>query len=446
MKKTNILIVDDDEDIQDILSDRLKKYEYQVFTASDGIEAIEKIEEGNPELVLLDIMLPGKDGIEVLNEIKNKYPEILVIMITAYGTIELAVESMKQGAYDFIEKPFDPEIVIIKVDKALERQTLIRENKYLRSELKGEYDEIIGKSKKIVEVLRMVEKIAPSDSNVLITGESGTGKELIARALHRNSPRSKELFRVLNCAAIQPTLLESELFGYEKGAFTGATTRKLGIMELADGGILFLDEIGDMASELQAKLLRAIQFKEFERVGGTEPIKVNIRFIAATNQDLHEAIQGKKFRSDLFYRLSVLNIHIPPLRERKEDIPLLTEHFLKVSNNRDIKISDEAMELLKNYRWPGNIRELRNHIERITLLSDSKIIRPEDLPEEVILDGYSKSVQEEIAITPGTTIEDIEKALILKTLEEVEGNKTKAAELLGICLKSLYNKVKKYDI
>jgi two-component system response regulator AtoC len=449
MGKPRILVVDDAEDIRNILSDRLEMYGYEVLTASDGQEALEKVDKATPELVLLDIRLPILDGMEVLDRIKLEHPETLVIMITAFGTVQLAVEAMRKGAYDFIEKPFDPpEIVRIKVEKALERQALVRENEYLRSELKGEYGELIGKSQKMMEVLRMIEKVAPSDSTVLVTGESGTGKELVARAIYRNSPRSSEPFVVVNCSAIQPTLLESEIFGHEKGAFTGAIARKPGKMERADGGILFLDEIGDMANELQAKLLRAIQEKEFERVGGTAPIKADVRFIAATNRDLHKAIQEGKFREDLFYRLNVVNIQLPPLRENREDIPLLVEHFLQKHSaalkRRGIQITDRAMGILANYRWPGNVRELQNSIERAILLADSDLIGPEHLPQEIRAGVTPETVQTEAPIKSGTALKDMEKEHILKTLEEVGGNRTKAAKLLGISLRSLQYKLKEY--
>ncbi len=446
MGKPRILVVDDEEDIRDLLGDRLRMYGYEVFTASYGAEALEKVDEMFPELVLLDILLPDMDGIEVLSRIKGEHPETLVIMITAYGSVQRAVEAMKQGAYDFIEKPFNPDLIRIKVGKAVERQSLIRENEYLRSELKGKYDEIIGKSQKMMEVLKAIEKVAPSDSTVLITGEAGTGKELVARALHRNSPRSSKPFVVVNCPAIQPTLIESEIFGHERGAFTGAVARKIGRMEKADGGTLFLDEIGDITYEVQAKLLRAIQEREFERVGGTKPIKVDVRFIAATNQDLDEAVREGRFRKDLFYRLNVVNIHLPPLRERKEDIPLLVEHFLRhysAAGKQGIQISDEAMELMVNYHWPGNVRELQNFIERAILFMESDIIRPEHLPREIKSNGLPASMLEDL-IRPGTTLKEMEKALILRTLEEVQGNRTKAAKLLGISLRGLQYKLKEY--
>ena len=388
MRNLRILVVDDEEDIQTILSDRLQMYGYEVLTAADGMEALEKVEEASPDLVLLDIELPKLGGMEVLGRIKSEYPEMVVIMITAHMTVKRAVEAMKQGAYDFIEKPFNLELVRIKVDKALERQALVRENEHLRSELKGEYGEIIAKSKEMMGVLKMIERVAPSDLNVLVTGESGTGKELVARAL-------------------------------------------------------LLDEIADLPVPLQAKLLRAIQEKEFERVGGTKPIKVDIRFVAATNQDLQKSIQDGKFREDLFYRLHGVEIAIPPLRGHPEDIPVLVGHFLEnaARNNRSVQITDEAMELLKSYHWPGNVRELQNCIKSTIVLADSNVIRPEDLPTEV---KPSEAPQVGTPANQGATLKDAEKALILKTLEEVNGNRTKAAKLLGISLRKLQYELKKY--
>lgn len=440
-----ILIVDDQEDIRNILGDRLRIYGYEILTASDGEEALRKTNEESPELVILDIQLPEIDGMEVLTKIMAEHPNTVVMMITAYATVQRAVEAMKLGAYDFIEKPFNADLVRIKVEKALEKQTLLRENKYLRSELKGEYGEIVGQSQKIIDILKIIEKVAPSDSTVLITGESGTGKELVARALHNNSQRVREPFVPINCSAIQPNLLESEIFGHEKGAFTGAIARKPGKMELANGGTLFLDEIGDMAMELQAKFLRAIQNKECERVGGIKPFKVDVRFIAATNQNLQKAIKEGKFREDLFYRLNVININIPPLREHKEDIPVLVKHFLRKHSislkKPKIQINDEAIGIIMEHNWPGNIRELENCIERAILLADSDIIKPEDLPADLISPIMDSSNN---TIKLGASIKDMEKDLILKTLEEFEGNRTQTAKILGISLRSLQYKLKEY--
>jgi two-component system, NtrC family, response regulator AtoC len=446
MKYLRVLIVDDVEDIRDILSDRLQAYGYEVLTAIDGEEALEKVEKSSPDLVLLDILLPGLDGMKVLSRIKRDYPQITVIMITAHGRIQLAVEAMKQGAYDFVEKPFDPDLIRIKVDNALERHSLLNQNEYLRSELKGEYDEIIGKSQKMLEVLEKIEKVASSDSTVLITGETGTGKDLVARALHQNSPRSSGRFVAINCTAIPATLLESEIFGHEKGAFTGATNRKIGKMEYADRGTLFLDEIGDMAYELQSKLLSAIEKKEIERIGGTQTIKVDLRFIAATHCNLQEAIQNGKFREDLYYRINVVNIQLPPLREIKEDIPLLVEHFLSkysiAQNKKKFQITDKAMNILMNYSWPGNIRQLQNCIEGAILLANTNTIKQEDLPQQMI----PGKVPESIPIDKQDNLKAKQKAHILKILKQANGNKTEAAKLLGISLRGLYNKLKEYNM
>ena len=449
MNNLRILVVDDEEDIRTILEDRLRMYGYEVITASDGLEALEKVEAELPELVLLDILLPGMNGMEVLSRIRSEHPEILVIMITAaIDDDEWVVEAMQeQRAYDFIRKPFNPDLIRIKVDRALKWQALAKENESLRSELRGEYGKLIGKSQKWMDVLRKIEKVAPSDLNVLITGESGTGKELVARSLHDNSPRAAKWLGVVNCAAFQPTLVESELFGHEKGAFTGATERKLGKMEIADGGTLFLDEIGNMAYELQAKLLRAVQEKEFESVGGTHPIKVDIRFISAANHDLQKAIQEGTFREDLFYRLCGVEIALPPLRERRGDIPLLVQYFLQNAalNKRDVQISDEAMEILADYHWPGNVRELQQCIGSTIVLADSNVIRPEHLPPKVKSSESAEAIQEGVLIKPGTNIKEAEKTLILKTLEETGGNKTQAAKLLGISLRNLQYKLKEYE-
>jgi two-component system response regulator AtoC len=452
MENLVVLIVDDEEDIQNILSDRLKIHGYQVSVASNGLEALEMVDRIFPDLILLDIRLldPNLDGMELLARIKQEYPEIIVIMITAHGTIQIAVEAMKLGAYDFIEKPFNSlDEVRIKVGTALQRKAMIMENQYLRSELKGKYSDIIGKSPKIMEVLHNIDKVAPSDLTVLITGETGTGKELVAKALHENSLRSSKEFVVVNCTA--DTLFESYLFGHEKGSFTGAISRKPGKMDFAEGGTIFLDEIGDMPFDLQSKLLRLIQFKEFERVGGTL-IKADVRFIAATNKDLNEAIQKDKFRLDLYHRINGVNIELPPLRQLKEDIPILIEYFIKkyntVSGKQIVHITDEARNLMINYEWPGNIRELQRCIESMILLADREIISVDDLPQKIrdvkISESKSTNSGSGIFIKPGTALRNAEKMLILKTLKDAGGNKTKAAKLLGISLRGLQYKLDNY--
>ena len=446
MENLRILVVDDEENIQIALEDRLRMYGYEVTTASDGEEALEKVESELPDLVLLDIELPGISGLKVLSRIRSEHPEILVMMITAYDRDEWVIEAMQeQRADDFIKKPFNYELIRLKVERALKpkllEKELAEESKSQRSDLKGKYDEIIGKSQQVVDVLRIIDKAAPYDLNVLITGESGTGKELVARALHYNSPRASKEFRAVSCAAFQPTMVEDELFGHEKGAFTGATEKKLGKMELADGGTLFLDEVGDMALELQAKLLRAVQEKEFERIGGTHLIKVDVRFISATNHDLQKAIQEGKFRVELFARLRGMEINVPPLRKRIEDIPLLVQYFLQnaAENKQKVQISEEAMDILMNYHWPYNIRELQQCIGRAIVMADSSVIRPEHLPPEVISNEASDVIQT-------GTLEEMGKEHILKALKETGGNKTEAAKRLGIALNTLRNKMKKYGI
>ena len=450
MENLIVLVVDDQEDIQNILSDRLTIHGYQVSVASNGLEAFEMVDRIFPDLILLDIMLPDTNGMDILAKIKQEYPEIIVIMITAHGTIQIAVEAMKLGAYDFIEKPFNNlDEVRIKVDNALKRKAMIMENQYLRSELKGKYSDIMGKSPKIMEVLHNIDKVAPSDLTVLITGETGTGKELVARALHENSLRSSKEFVVANCTA--DTLFESYLFGHEKGSFTGATSRKLGKMDFAEGGTIFLDEIGAMPFDLQSKLLRLIQFKEFERVGGTL-IKADVRFIAATNQDLNDAIKDGKFRLDLFHRFK-FNIKVPPLTEIKEDIPILVEHFIQkystVNGKKIIRIADEVMQLLINYSWPGNIRELQNCFERMIFFAEHETISVDDLPQEIrdakISESTSTYSGPGIFIKPGTSFRNAQKMLILKTLKDSGGNKTKAAKLLEMNLRTLHNKLKDYS-
>ena len=444
VRDLRILVVDDAEDIQTILSDRLRMHGYEVLNAFDGEEALKKVEAEVPDLVLLDILLPKLGGMEVLNRIKSEHPETPVIMITAHMTVERAVEAMlEQGAYDFFEKPLNLDLLMVKINKALERQALVRESEYLRSELKGEYSQIIGKSQEIIDVLKRTERIAPFDHSVLITGETGTGKELIARAVHLGGQRAKGPFIPVNCSAIPRELAEDQFFGHVRGAYTGANTDYEGYFGQANGGTLFLDEIGDMPLELQPKLLRAVQEKEFMKVGGKAPVKVDVRFIVATNQDLEKAVENGRFREDLFYRLRDLKIAIPPLRERKEDIPLLIRYFLRNAalNRRDVQITDEAMELLMDYHWPGNVRELQGCIVSTIVLADSNTIRPEDLPPEV---KSSESSHTGAIINP-ITLKAMEKAHILKILEEVGGNRTEAAKRLGISLRTLQYRLKEYE-
>ncbi|MCH8290241.1 sigma-54-dependent Fis family transcriptional regulator [Candidatus Poribacteria bacterium] len=440
-EREKILIVDDEPDTVTILQDRLEMDNYEVMTASDGYEALEQIDQEMPDLVLLDIKMPRMDGMETLTQILQKYPGLLVIMLTAHGTIQRAVEATKLGAFDFLEKPFQSEHIKQKVDQALEHH---RTTAYsTRDELIHSYEEIIGESPQIVEVLKVIEKVADTNSTVLIQGETGTGKELVARAVHRNSGRASKNMVIVNCAAIPADLLESELFGHEEGSFTGATYQKIGKFERADGSTLFLDEIGDMPTGLQAKLLRAIQEQEIERVGGTEVIQIDARIIVATNQDLHQAIEEGTFRRDLYYRLNMIPIYLPPLRERREDILILAEYFLRKhgeAQNQPVRfISQKARDLLTQYNWPGNVRELEYSILRTVLLAEGEALLPKHFPDEI-----RSRHRGEVTPPIDMTMKEMEKELILKTLERMKENRTRTAQVLGISLRSLQYKLKEY--
>jgi DNA-binding NtrC family response regulator len=437
-----ILIVDDEPDTVTILRDRLEMDHYEVITASSGNAALEQIDRDLPDLVLLDIQMPGMDGLETLAQIHRRYPGLLVTMLTAHGSIQRAVEATKLGAYDFLEKPFKSELIKAKVDKALEHHRATKQSE--RDELIHSYEEIIGESPQIVEVLKVIEKVAGTASTVLIHGESGTGKELVARALHRNSAYADKEMVVVNCAAIPDNLLETELFGHERGAFTGAIYQKIGKFERANGSSLFLDEIGDMPVTLQAKLLRAIQEQEIERVGGTHVIRVKVRIIAATNHDLRQAIGDGTFRQDLYYRLNMIPIHLLPLRERREDIEILFEYFLQKhseAHSQPVRlISQKARDLLMHYDWPGNVRELEYSILRAVLFAEGEAILPKHLPDEI--QSSEKRAYNDIPI--GMTMKEMEKELILKTLERMSGNRTRTAEILGISLRALQYRLKSY--
>ena len=437
-----ILIVDDEPDTVTILRDRLEMDHYEVITASSGNAALEQIDRDLPDLVLLDIQMPGMDGLETLAQIHRRYPGLLVTMLTAHGSIQRAVEATKLGAYDFLEKPFKSELIKAKVDKALEHHRATKQSE--RDELIHSYEEIIGESPQIVEVLKVIEKVAGTASTVLIHGESGTGKELVARALHQNSAYADKEMVVVNCAAIPDNLLETELFGHERGAFTGAIYQKIGKFERANGSSLFLDEIGDMPVTLQAKLLRAIQEQEIERVGGTHVIRVKVRIIAATNHDLRQAIGDGTFRQDLYYRLNMIPIHLLPLRERREDIEILFEYFLQKhseAHSQPVRlISQKARDLLMHYDWPGNVRELEYSILRAVLFAEGEAILPKHLPDEI--QSSEKRAYNDIPI--GMTMKEMEKELILKTLERMSGNRTRTAEILGISLRALQYRLKSY--
>jgi two-component system response regulator AtoC len=441
-----ILIVDDEQSQREMLAGFLQKEGYYVSTADSGESALKLCENEYFEIALVDLKMPGMDGIELLERLKKVIPDIGVIVMTAYGSVESAVGAMKKGAFHYVNKPLDLEELKLNIKKALENQKILAENRFLREEFEEDYKDlkIIGESKQIKDVLSTITRVAPTNSTVLITGESGTGKELVARAIHSLSPRSEKRFIPVSCAALPDTLLESELFGYEKGAFTGAIKKKQGRFELAEGGTLFLDEIGDLPIETQVKLLRAIESKQFERLGGKETIKVDVRIISATNQNLQNKIREKSFREDLYYRLNVISIFIPPLRERKGDIIPLVEHFIERSNKRcgkNIKgITLRAKDILLAYDWPGNVRELENIIERAVVLSHGEAIDTEDLS------SLSFSGTREEVLSTNLSLKELEKNHILKVLEKTNWNLGQASEILGIHRNTLRLKMREYDI
>ncbi|MCP2518879.1 sigma-54 dependent transcriptional regulator [Candidatus Aminicenantes bacterium AC-335-K20] len=451
-----ILIVEDKKSMREMLSLTLKNAGYEVDEAGTAEEAVEKLEKRRYLLLLSDLFLPGMDGLELLKIAKKIDPYLLVIMITAYGTIEKAVEAMREGAYDFLSKPVDPDYLVLLINRALEQERIFRENILLKEEFAKKYGfpQIVGEDPKIKEVSQKAQKVAQTNSTVLLLGESGTGKELFARAIHQLSPRRNYPFITFNCASVPETLIENELFGHEKGAYTGATSRKLGRLELANKGTFFLDEIGDLSFSLQAKLLRVLEEKAFERIGGTSTIEVDVRFILATNKDLKKEVEEGRFREDLYFRISVFPITLPPLRERKGDIPLLANYFLNKFSiemrKRGLTISREAINKLMNYSWPGNVRELQNCIERAVILCDGKEI----LPEHIILPEDEIQYQEKFNLyLSGTLKEAVEKTRIMverekirRTLEETSGDKKRTAELLGISYKTLLNKIKELKI
>lgn len=445
------MIIDDEEHMCWALERGLSQEGYRVVTTTRGKLGIEIIRNDPPSLVILDLKMPEMDGLEVLIKAKDILPKLPIIMITAHGTIDTAIEAMKLGATDYITKPFDLDELKLVVKQALMVSQLQEEVIFLRSELNRKYGRIVGNSQAIHEVCTLIEKVADSNATVLVTGESGTGKEVTALSIHQLSSRRDNPFVPINCAALPESLLESELFGHEKGAFTGAVARKLGRFELANNGTLFLDEITEMPLSMQVKLLRVLQERQFERVGGTESIKVDVRVIAATNRNPLESIKKGTFREDLYYRLNVLPIYIPPLRERSEDIPLLVMHFLKKFNPSQTQlISPDAMGLMMAYEWPGNIRELQNVIERAVILSQGNEIKGHHLPKEIqkIENNKTNDSQELILNFPdhGISFEEVEKELIIKALEKSNGNQTKAAQLLNITRSALLYRSQKHKI
>ena len=441
-KEVNILVVDDEEIVRSSLVDWLREDGYHAEAASDGFEALQKMKERRWDIALVDLKMPKMDGLELMERMKEMDPDIQVIIITAYATVHTAVQAMKKGAYDYLVKPFNPEEISLLIERLIQSKELAREVSFLRKELTKQYrfHDLVSKSPKMQQVFEFARTVAKSNSNILILGESGTGKELLARAIHNESPRANGPFVAVSCVALPETLLESELFGHEKGAFTDAITQKKGKFELAHGGTLFLDEIGDISPKLQLALLRVLEEREFTRVGGTQPIRVDVRIIAATNRDLKRAVDEGQFRDDLYYRLNVISIKIPPLRERREDIPLLAQHFVEKFNielgKRVERISEEAMKKLMAYHWPGNVRELENVIERAMVITKGSVIRPEEiqLPTEETPPAEDKSLRA------------VERAHILRVLEENNWNVQRSAQILGIDRVTLYNKMKRYGI
>ena len=450
---SSILLVEDKDSLRRMLADALVAKGHEVEVARNGNSAIEKTKEAHYDLVLTDLRLPEMDGLQVLEAVKENSPETQVIVMTAYGTVETAVEAMRKGAYDFLTKPFDPDHLSVLIDRALENRRLLAENSLLRQELADKigYNRIIGGSPAMLDVEKLVKKVASSETTVLFLGESGTGKELFAAGVHYLSLRREKPYITINCAAIPRELLENELFGSEQGAFTSSHKLKLGKFEIADGGTAFLDEIGDLDMALQAKLLRFLQEKTFERLGGTKQISVNVRVIAATNVDLKQAITDKRFREDLYYRLSVFPISVPPLRDRREDVTKLAEYFVQKycteMGKPAKKLSVETLKLMDRYHWPGNVRELENTVERAVILCEGRYINPEHLAIRVRTD-------DEIRLREGAGLKEIgqhaqmiaERAAIIRILNETRGNKRKTAEILKIDYTTLFEKLKRYEI
>ena len=442
-----VLVVDDDQTARRLLHEVMAREGYRVEAAETGREAIEKSGAAFFDVVLSDIRMPDRDGLEVLRALKRLAPETIVIMMTAFGSIETAIEAIKEGAYDYISKPFKLDEVRLTVKRALDHKRLLKENIRFRQELRERYqlENIVGRSHSMLEVYKVIARVASSSSTVLIQGESGTGKELVARAIHYNSPWADSPFVVVDCGALTETLLESELFGHVRGAFTGAVASKKGLLEDADGGTCFLDEVGGIERTLQAKLLRFLQEREIKRVGSTDSVRLNVRVIAATNRDLEALVREGKFREDLFYRLSVVAIPLPPLRERKDDIPFLAEHFLAKYTRQNKKqishISPEATVLLCEHDWPGNVRELEHVIERGVALTGSPVLFPDDLPAKLRKDaGVGASSAQSL------TLRELEKQHIQRMLRVARGNRSLTAQLLGVHRRTLYRLAERYQI
>ena len=451
-----ILVADDDASIRSLLKQLLSDEGYSVVEATTGTEVVEKVKDTNPDLVIMDVRMPELDGIEALSKLKVSSPKTSVLIMTAFGSSNNAIRAMELGAFDYITKPFELDKISHTVKRVIEYRDLTSEVQVLRDEISSlvQTERIVGNSPAMQEVYKTVGKVAKADATVLITGESGTGKELVAEALHYNSNRRSGPIVKVSCAALPETLLEAELFGHEKGSFTGAMTQRRGRFEMADKGTIFLDEIGEMSLPMQTKLLRVLQERKIERVGSSLPIKVDIRIICATNKDLQRQVEQQKFRDDLFYRLNVINIHMPPLRDRKEDIPALVEHFLAKhrysATAQPAAISEEALKRLMEYDWPGNVRELENVVERAVVLSRGQIITSRELPfGDHEADGHEEEGGDEVSVEKSffkKSVAQFEKDLIMKALRDATGNRSKAAEMLGIYRRLLYAKIKEYGL
>jgi len=450
ISKGRILIVDDEESMGRFMQIMLQKEGYEVTPTLTGSEALKILRQKEYDLVIADLMMPEMNGLKLLSEVKQQNSNVDFIVMTAFASVDTAIEAMKKGALDYVTKPFKVDEIKLAISKSFEQKQLKAENQELKRRLKQEFtlDSFMGNSMEIVKIKQMVEKIAQTEATVLLLGESGTGKELIARAIHSYSPRANQPFVSINCAALPESLLESELFGHSKGSFTGAIKDKEGLFKVADGGTFFLDEIGETSPAIQVKLLRVLEQKEITPVGETKPIPVDVRLVAATNQDLEQKVQAKQFRADLFYRLNVLPVCIPPLRQRKEDIPLLCAHFIQRHcqrlNLKEKSLNPEVLELLVSYHWPGNVRELENILERAIILSANHKISVSDLPRQISEGKTTTFVQEEGPSHP--SLEELEKAYIFWVLSQNEWNKSKVAQILGIDTSTLYRKIEKYGL
>ncbi|MDD2883216.1 MAG: sigma-54 dependent transcriptional regulator [Rhodoferax sp.] len=445
--KAKILIIDDDNSLRRVLEYNLQEEGYEVQAASSGEEGLYLFGQSQPNLVITDMKMSGMDGLMVLKSIKERSPDTLVIIITAFGTIDVAVEAMKAGAYDYITKPFNRDALKLTVKKALQFNGLTEENKRLKSELsdKADFRTIVGTSKEMEKVFDVIRKVADTEASILITGESGTGKELVARSIHANSSRRDAPFVAINCAAIPRDLLESELFGHMKGSFTGAVKDKIGKFQVAEGGTLFLDEVGELPIELQPKLLRVLQEKEVEPVGGTKVQKLDVRVVSATNLNVDKAIADGSFREDLYYRLSVIPMHLPPLRERRKDIPLLIKYFCGKHGREKVAFDKDALETLVMYPWPGNVRELENTIERLLIMRNSDVIGIDELPEKLLENGAKGSAVIKLP-DEGYSLEQLEREIVVEALERNAWNQTAAARFLRIPRHTLIYRIEKYGI